>query len=203
MRSSTATIRDSIPKSFPYTRFAGCGACGSRAIRSRGTCTKSRKPVYSSDSEDPLANLGTPARYADAEYDCFKFHSLYEEGFASIRTSTASRIFDLSTIFLAIRNFATCYRLGIDGVMDFSRDAATHMGEISVPLSKETYEVLGERERMLATRGAGRFIAEDESADVLDELPLADGWMRRLRDVHLDRPEFNNRVNIQREFVRL
>jgi nucleotidyltransferase-like protein len=75
--------------------------------------------LYSSDQHDFLKGLGNPVKYKECVRDCEKFFALFREASASILSGSNSVVFDLSTIFLSIRNFATCFSLGIGQSPDF------------------------------------------------------------------------------------
>lgn len=88
-------------------------------------------------------------------------------------------MFDLSTIFLSIRNIATCFSLGVTIRPDFSRSSALRLGTNCVPLSQASYQVL-ERARVLCTRGYGSKITDEEFDTASRELSGVYDWMRGL-----------------------
>src|SRR5947207_922745 len=104
-----------------------------------------------------LKALGSPEDYVNCVRDCEKFYSVFEEARASILSRAKSRVFELSTIFLSIRNVATCFSLGTGAKPDFSRHSAHHLGTNSIRLPSNVYSVL-ERARILSTRGKGENI---------------------------------------------
>ena len=135
--------------------------------------------LFSSDDQDFLQSLGKPASYSCCAQDCEKFLSLFCDARASLTHGGASRVFDLSTIFLSIRNIATCFSLGVAKRPDFSRSSALRLEQNAVPLSAVSYQVL-ERARVLCTRGYGSKITDDEVGAALRELSGVYGWMREL-----------------------
>jgi hypothetical protein len=135
--------------------------------------------LFSSDEQDFLQTLGNPAAYRYCKRDCERFFALFREARASLTTGGKSRVFDLSTIFLSIRNLATCFALGVTGRPDFSRSSALRLGANSVPLSPKTYQVL-ERARVLCTRGHGEKIADEEINSALGQLDKVYDWMSKL-----------------------
>jgi len=135
--------------------------------------------LFSSDDQDFLQNLGKPAPYNHCARDCEKFFSLFRDARTSLTQSGASRIFDLSSIFLSIRNIATCFSLGVVQQPDFSRSSALRLGTKAVPLSLGSYQVL-ERARLLSTRGYGSIMTDDEIDAALRELDGVYDWMREL-----------------------
>jgi hypothetical protein len=142
---------------------------------------KESRLVFSCDGSDVLKELGKPSRYRTAAADCEKFHRLFQDAFGSFNASRHTTVFDLSAMFLAIRNFATCYLLGVLGRACFSRDSALRMGENSVPLDPVAFDLLL-RARILSTRAVGIHIAEEECQNRLKGLALVDEWMGRLKE---------------------
>ncbi|WP_202806101.1 hypothetical protein [Snodgrassella communis] len=65
--------------------------------------------IYLSDSSDYLHSLGKPDIYNSGLSDCKNFYEIFLSAKNSIEKSNLTEIFDLSSIFRAVRNFATCY----------------------------------------------------------------------------------------------
>ena len=135
--------------------------------------------LFASDRVDCLGSLGTPERYSNGLADCEKFHRLFSESQDSIKRSGASVIFDLSTIFLSIRNIATCFSLSTGSNPDFSRKSALNLGSYSVPLPSIAFQTL-ERARMLCTRGLGKIVSAQEATLAMSYSDEIDKWMSRL-----------------------
>jgi hypothetical protein len=135
--------------------------------------------LFASDRQDYLHTLGKPAPYTHCIRDCEGFLELFCAARASIADGVASRVFDLSTIFLSIRNIATCFSLGVTKRPDFSRSSALRLGPDSVPISRESYQVL-ERARLLCTRGRGVNITVEECHDTMCELDEVLNWVRKV-----------------------
>lgn len=135
--------------------------------------------IYSSDGNNFLQSLGNPNLYNNCLEDCKKFFDLLLSAIFSIREGGDSRIYDLSTIFLAIRNFATCFELGINGNKIFSKDSALKLGQKSINISKNTYEIL-KRARILSTRGLGPMLEDKEIESAINEINQVEIWMRNL-----------------------
>jgi hypothetical protein len=135
--------------------------------------------LYSSDGQDYLRNLGDPRRYQNSARDCQNFTDLFHEAYASLINDVGSRIFDLSSIFLSVRNIATCFSLGVMNRPDFSRSSALHLGADSVPISQASYQIL-ERARILCTRGYGSPITRAEIVIVMEQLGSLSEWMNRI-----------------------
>jgi len=140
---------------------------------------KESRLVYSSDGEHYLRGLGVPKDYRNALTDCTKFRDLYAQARSSLESEIASPVFELSAIFLAIRNFATCYALGYLDMFEFSRSSARRLGDKSLMISDDTFSIL-ERARILSTRGHGEMICEPEITQVLAEAQTVSDWMQTL-----------------------
>lgn len=132
------------------------------------------KIIYSSNEKNFIAILGKPCEYQKGEKDCIKFYRLFESAVKAIKLETPSKTFELSNIFLSIRNFATCYQLA-NGIFCFSRDSALQMEE-KVPIQSNSYSIL-EKARILCTRGLGKTITKVELDIVKKELNSIKIWM--------------------------
>ncbi|MNG87295.1 hypothetical protein D3C73_345070 [compost metagenome] len=133
--------------------------------------------IYSPDSVDYLRNLGKPSNYNSGLADCEKFLEIFISAKNSIETSVLTEVFDLSSVFLSIRNFATCFSLDCDVRPDFSRNSARNLGIHSIPVCDLTYQLL-ERARVLSTRGTGEILNVDDIKKVKSQLDLIETWMR-------------------------
>lgn len=134
------------------------------------------KLIYSEDDIDHLKNLGEPSPYKSGVSDCEKFREIFLSASSSIENSDLTEIFDLSSVFLAIRNFATCYSLHSKVSPDFSRNSARNLGANSIPIDTATY-TLFERARVLCTRGLGEVLSRTEIDDAKNALREIDSWM--------------------------
>lgn len=137
------------------------------------------KLLYSSDGNDFIHGLGQPKKHSKATEDCEKFRSLFLESFTSLTTKSNSRIFDLSCMFLATRNFATCFSLG-SGVPVFSRYSPL-MLENQLPLSKMEFDIYV-RARVLSTRGYGHPLSNCEINSARKSAYAIIEWMNKLSD---------------------
>ncbi len=137
------------------------------------------KILYSSAGNDFLSSLETPNEYEMAKLDCSKFKRLFSRAKYAMEGHSCSPVFELSTMFLAVRNFATCFALGCMSKCEFSRFSARRLGENSLKVSDETFSIL-ERSRLLSTRGHGAMICQDEVASVLLEANTITAWMDNL-----------------------
>jgi hypothetical protein len=134
--------------------------------------------VHSSDGTDFIADLGDPGPYRRGRDDCNKFLRLYKSASESLFADSRTEVFDLSTIFLSMRNIATCYSLATQNA-DFSRQSAVRIADPPLRLSSVAYRVL-ERARVLSIRGRGSPILPDDVAAVRSELGALDEWMTAL-----------------------
>lgn len=138
--------------------------------------------LYSGDDRDFLKSLGQPSPYLNCQLDCRKFHGVYLEALSSLKGDMSSTVFDLSALFLSIRNIATCFALGVLGQTLFSRHAALRLpSEFRLPISGDCYRIL-ERARILCTRSIGTDISADEVLLVRSECELINQWMKTLTE---------------------
>ncbi len=138
--------------------------------------------LYSEDDYDFLVSLGQPAPYSNCKSDCRKFYEVYLEASSSLDGDMSSAVFDLSALFLSIRNIATCFALGVLGQMLFSRHAALMLPpEFRLPISDECYRIL-ERARILCTRSKGENITADEAKLAQSECESIREWMNILTE---------------------
>lgn len=134
------------------------------------------KLVYSQDDIDHLRSIGEPSVYKSGITDCEKFREIFLSAKNSIENSDLTEIFDLSSVFLAVRNFATCYSLHSDISPDFSRNSARNLGVRSIPIDEPTYSLF-ERSRVLCTRGLGEILSQTEIDKAKITLGEIDSWM--------------------------
>jgi predicted nucleotidyltransferase len=134
------------------------------------------KLLYASDQSDFLRSLGRPRPYKRCYQDCEKFFSLFREARESFQTRAETRVFDLSMVFLAIRNFATCFSLGILDKPDFSRSSAVRLANRSLSIPKDAYNIL-ERSRILCTRAIGESITDQEAQIAFEQFPCIEEWL--------------------------
>lgn len=137
------------------------------------------KLLFSSTGDDFLKHLGRPGRYQKCLSDCEKFFSLFRSARSSLSSRSNSMVFDLSTVFLSIRNFATCFSLGLSHSPNFSRNSALSLGSHNMVLSSGSYDILV-RARILSTRGFGHNLTNQEIDSVLQELASVQKWMESL-----------------------
>ena len=135
--------------------------------------------IFTSNGEDFLSQLGLPVAYKKCKEDCRKFYNLYCKAIESISCRSSSLVFELSSIFLATRNFATCFLLGTRQIQNFSRRAALQMGGESIKINPDTFKLL-ERARILSIRGTGPIINRNEIKSSLEDIYSIKTWMMNL-----------------------
>ncbi len=140
---------------------------------------KESKCIYTKENISFISSLGTPNTYKNAQNDLQKFYDLFLESRKSIDENKYSTDFDLSMIFLAIRNFASCFALGRLNIFEFSRDSSLKLGEYSLSINKKIYHKLRDS-RILSTRGIGEKITEDELENIFKELDKIENWFNKL-----------------------
>ena len=170
---------DGFDKRFDPAKYSIYSYAKMRSLWSRGSpfalhLSIESRLLFASDGQDFLSALGEPQRYRAYVADCEKFLDAFKQAQQSLRDGASSRVFDLSTAFLSIRNISTCYALGVLGQPNFSRHAAIQLP--NSPFPSDAYRIM-ERARILATRAAGDDITEPEAGLVLDDLPKITSWM--------------------------
>lgn len=135
--------------------------------------------LFGEDGQDFLRSLERPKPYRHYVQDCEKFLSLFRRANESLLAATGNSIFELSTVFLSVRNIATCYSLGVMARPDFSRRSALRLETQSIPISTEVYRLF-ERARVLSTRGYGQNLKPAETEMAIRALKQIDPWMNAL-----------------------
>lgn len=131
--------------------------------------------VFSGNQVNLIESLGSPNRYQNGLQDLNKFLTLYLESYNDLLISKNSSIFNLSCIFLAIRNFATCYSLHIEAPIFSKKSPLKVKPNLDLPI--EVFNIL-ERCRTLSTRGLGEIISSKELEMVMSFLPRIYNWMK-------------------------
>ncbi len=135
--------------------------------------------IYASDGSDFLESLGAPAKYSGVIADCVRFRDIFESSFQAVQNGTPSLVFELSTIFLALRNIATCYSLASMEIPTFGRDSARRLGSKSLNIDKDIYSFLM-RSRLLSTRGVGNNIDDINLSVLVTELWRCRSWINEI-----------------------
>ena len=138
------------------------------------------KLIYSSDGSDFLVELQEPTKYKKVSEDCMKFNKLFLESYHSLMESSNSVIFHLSCMFLATRNFATCYSLGTGNPI-FSRNSPLLI-DSKLPIGRERFDIFA-RARILSTRGYGATLSKKEVDEAKSSAPIIIDWMETLSPI--------------------
>ena len=133
--------------------------------------------LFSSNGVDFIASLGVPSAYKAGAEDCDKFARLFSDSLDQLSMTRVNATFNLSCMFLGIRNLATCYSLW-RGHPVFSRRSPLL---IDAPLSidEDAFGVLT-RARVLSTRGIGDALSNEEVMLALRAAPSIQTWMSQL-----------------------
>ncbi|MCD5997292.1 nucleotidyltransferase domain-containing protein [Pseudomonas sp. CDFA 602] len=137
------------------------------------------KLVFSSDGRNYLAELGAPASYSEIKADLAKFIELFEGASSALVNEETNAVFNVSCIFLAVRNAAMCYSI-YSGKPEFSRYSALNI-EPALPVSNDAYKILV-RARLLSSRGYGSLISKQEIATVVSAVEAIRAWLGHLEE---------------------
>ncbi len=137
------------------------------------------KLVYSSSECDFLSQIGKPSDYRNCKNDLLKFKNLFDDSIASIKENDYSLTFDLAMIFLAIRNFATCYTLGCYKRPIFSRLAFEKLDDYPLILDDRIKELLM-MSRISSTRGIDYIIKEEYLSLFKLDSARIDEWFNKI-----------------------
>jgi len=141
------------------------------------------KLLFSSDGSDFLKSLGSPNTYKAVSTDLEKFKNLFDQSFQALGESANSSTFHLSCIFLAIRNFATCYSIS-NGTPIFSRRSPLMINP-ALEIDPRSFSVLV-RARLLSTRGYGEGIVDSDVAATYRAVASVPQWMEAVRSQQCD-----------------
>jgi len=134
------------------------------------------KLLFSLKSKDYIKELGKPSKYKNMKKDIKYLLKIFEEAKSSIEFDFSSLTYDLSIVFLVIRNVATCYELGVNQRFCFSRDSAIEIGDNKLKIPLSDYNTLKSC-RLLSTRGVGKMPTKSEFKSVIDQLPRLEKWI--------------------------
>lgn len=142
--------------------------------------------IYSADGSDYLKGLGSPSIYSQVKADCSRFRDIFKASFESVQMCSPSLVFELSTIFLALRNIATCYSLARTNSPTFGRDSARRLGSRSLDIDNTVYDLLMQA-RLLSTRGSGESFNDIDVSVVMPELARCRIWVDEIcQEVKVD-----------------
>jgi len=136
------------------------------------------KLIYS-DGTDFLEELKSPNSYENGLTDLVKFHELYRDSLSSIMADRLSLVFDLAMIFLALRNFATCYSLVCQDKPTFSRNSFEKLNDFPLLLNDKIKNLLM-MSRISSTRGINYNIHEMELSLMLKQVDYIDEWFNKI-----------------------
>lgn len=139
------------------------------------------KLVFSYDGKDFLKELGKPCEYKNMRNDLVKFQNLFDNAKKSLLLDNSSVVFDLGTIFLSIRNFATCFSLGHFKEPNFSRDSCLKLNSFSLDIAQDNYDLM-KKCRILSTRGiGGEGVTKKELIKFVDSIPIISTWFEKIK----------------------
>lgn len=136
------------------------------------------KLVFSSDKTDFLNQLGKPSKYKEGLNDCRKFYNILQLSIDSLEEDHLSLVYDLSTIFLCIRNIATCYSLHT-GKPIFSRDSAFLLPDHPLSIDLNIFNVL-KKCRLANTRGLDIDLECSEIISTVKTFSTIKIWVKEL-----------------------
>jgi hypothetical protein len=136
--------------------------------------------VFADDGVDVIRKLGSPGQYRDWPADSEKFCDVYIAAKKELATRRGTTTFELSTVYLAIRNLAICFSLHVGSAPVFSRRSFEQLGADSLRLDPRSSRIL-EDARILSTRGLGVQASEDDVLHVRSHLPEVDRWISELQ----------------------
>lgn len=134
------------------------------------------KLVFSSEGNDFLRDLGAPSKYSNVRNDFYKFKEIYSNSLKSLSLKFNS-VFNLSCIFLAIRNISTCYSLHLGKAVFSRRSMIKITPSIDIPI--DVVETL-EKCRILSTRGIGNDLTKLELENVILHIDSIDEWLDKI-----------------------
>lgn len=136
------------------------------------------KLVYT-DHINFLEDLKSPEPYKNGKEDLIKFQKLFVDSLKSIEEDQFSLTFDLAMIFLAIRNFATCYSLSKMERPVFSRNSFERIGNKSLIIDERVKKLLM-LARISSTRGINTYISNEDLELVFLEVKKMKSWFNQI-----------------------
>lgn len=137
--------------------------------------------IFAEDGVDVIRELGEPVRYGHWRTDSEKFREIYLAAKSELAASRDTTTFELSTMYLAIRNLAICFSLHQGCAPVFSRRAFRQLGVHSLRIDARSTSIL-EDARILSTRGIGAQPSQRDVEHVLARLPAVDQWISDLME---------------------
>jgi predicted nucleotidyltransferase len=139
------------------------------------------KLIFSFNSFDLFRQLGQPNPYKDIKSDFENLIGIFKDAKESLQKDASSAIYDLSIVFLVVRNIATCYELAIKKRFNFSRDSAMNMKEHKLELNYDDYQTI-KACRILSTRGKGIEPTDEELNRAVNCIIQIEKWISELRN---------------------
>ncbi|WDF65468.1 nucleotidyltransferase domain-containing protein [Flavobacterium sp. KACC 22763] len=136
------------------------------------------KLVYS-DGVDFLKELKIPNSYKNCSLDLHKFYKLFQDSIKSIQSDKLSLVFDLAMVFLALRNFATCYSLERYEKPIFSRNSFEKLNDFPLILDNKIKNLLM-MARISSTRGISYKIDEIELSLFIKQVDAIEKWFDKI-----------------------
>ena len=136
------------------------------------------KLIYT-DASNFLEDLKRPNPYKNGKNDLIKFHKLFIDSLKSMQEDQLSLTFDLAMIFLALRNFATCYSLACYEKPIFSRNSFEKLTDYPLVLDDKVKNLLM-RSRINSTRGINYNIQELEVSLLLNQVEEIKDWFNKI-----------------------
>lgn len=137
--------------------------------------------IFSDNNMDFLRSMGCPSVYNKYNDDFLKFSSLLKTSLDELLNDTESYIFEMSNIFLSIRNIAICFSLAFMDKPIFSRDAALMIGDKSISIPLDVYSIL-KKARIMSTRGIGEHISKSEVSKIINFSIAINAWVELMRE---------------------
>ena len=134
------------------------------------------KIIYSIDGNNYIKELGKPNSYNNLIKDLDYLLSIFLDAKESIIINDESIVFDFSTIFLVIRNVATCYDLGNNNNFCFQRDSPLNISDKKLDIGDLEYNTL-RNSRLLSTRGIGKTPSHEEVELTKKSISIIEEWI--------------------------
>ena len=139
------------------------------------------KLIYSYDNIDFIQSLNKPALYKDAKKDITYLFEIFLSAKESLLNNSKSTVYDLSVVFLVIRNIATCFELGVNRKMIFTRNSPLFLTHPKLNISKVVFNVLSTC-RIISTRGIGKKPTNDEISESILSLEEIENWINSIQN---------------------
>jgi predicted nucleotidyltransferase len=139
------------------------------------------KLIYTYNGIDYISKLGKPKKYSNLIDDLENLYNIFMDAKESLLSDNTSMIFDYSTVFLVIRNVATCFELGVNNKFCFQRDSAINISSNKLEIENELYQVLRDC-RVLSTRGLGTYPETKSLHRLKDKMNSIENWILQIKN---------------------